>query len=37
MLTGVLLVPQLKKNLISPNCLTELSHIAVQDHHGCTV
>lgn len=36
-LTGVLLVPQLEKNLISPNCLTELGHIVVQDHCGCTV
>jgi hypothetical protein len=36
-LAGVLLVPQLEKNLISPNWVTELGYVAIQDHHGCTI
>jgi hypothetical protein len=36
-LAGVLLVPQLEKNLISPNRVTELGYVAIQDHRGCTI
>jgi hypothetical protein len=36
-LVGVLLVLQLKKNLISPNWVTELGYVAIQDHCGCTI
>jgi hypothetical protein len=36
-LVGVLLMPQLKKNLISPNQVTELGYVAIQDHRSCTI
>jgi hypothetical protein len=36
-LAGVLLVLQLEKNLISPNWVTELGYVAIQDHCGCTI
>ncbi len=36
-LTGVLHIPQLEKNLISLNCITEHGFIAVQDHRRCTI
>jgi hypothetical protein len=36
-LVGILLVLQLEKNLISPNWVTELGYVAIQDHRGCTI
>jgi hypothetical protein len=37
MLTGVLHIPQLEKNLISPNCITKHGFITIQDHRRCTI
>jgi hypothetical protein len=33
-LAGVLLMLQLEKNLISPNWVTKLRYVAIQDDHG---
>ncbi len=37
MLTDVLHVLQVVKNLISPNCIAELSYVSIQDCHSCRI